>query len=124
MKKINRIEELQELILLLELKQVEDKILLKKEFKDTYEGLKPINLIKSTIHEFLNLPDLKGDFLDTSISLTTGYLSKKMIVGSSHNPFKQIIGNLIQMGVTNLISKNSQDIRMTIANLFKKRKNG
>ena len=36
------------------------------------------------------------------------------MVGSTLNPLKQIIGTVLQFGITNLISKNSNDIKTSI----------
>lgn len=111
MEKITNTIELNAAILLLENKQTEEGFLLKEQFKITYEGLKPANLIRSTFKELVTAPDFKEDLLNTSISLAAGYFSKKLAIGSTNNPFKQILGSFLQMGVTSIVSKNSDDIR-------------
>jgi len=111
MEKITNITELNAAILLLENKQYEEELLLKEQFKITYESLKPLNFIRSTFKELVTAPDFKEDLLNTSISLAVGYFSKKLAVGSTNNPFKQILGNFLQMGVTSIVSKNSDNIR-------------
>lgn len=111
MKRVSHIDELRESILLLEIKQVEEEALLREQFKLTYESLKPVNLIKSTLENLTDLPDLKASVIDTSVSLVAGFLSKKIMVGSSHNPFKEMFGSILQMGVTNLVSKNISNIK-------------
>ena len=111
MKKISPLDELRESILLLEIKQAEEEALLRAQFQLTYESLKPVNLIKNTLDEITDLPDFKGTLLDTSLSLVAGYVSKKLVIGSSHNPFKQMFGSILQMGVTNIVSKNITDIK-------------
>ncbi|PIQ14690.1 MAG: hypothetical protein COW67_12365 [Flavobacteriales bacterium CG18_big_fil_WC_8_21_14_2_50_32_9] len=111
MEKITNITELNAAILLLENKQYEEELLLKEQFKITYESLKPLNFIRSTFKELVTAPDFKEDLLNTSISLAVGYFSKKLAVGSTNNPFKQILGSFLQMGVTSIVSKNSDNIR-------------
>lgn len=111
MEKITNTIELNAAILLLENRQTEEGFLLKEQFKITYEGLKPANLIRSTFKELVTAPDFKEDLLNTSISLAAGYFSKKLAIGSTNNPFKQILGSFLQMGVTSIVSKNSDDIR-------------
>lgn len=118
MKKISSIAELQESILLLEIQQEYEVQLLKDQFKTTYESLKPINLIKDTLSELSDLSEFKENLLDTSLSLVAGYFSKKIIVGSSNNPFKQILGSLIQMGVTNIVSKNADSIKSVVSDFI------
>lgn len=118
MKKITSITELRENILLLEIKQANEKILLKEQFKTTYEGLKPVNLIKNTFNELIAAPYLKEGLFDTILSLAAGYLSKKAVVGSTNNPLKQILGTFLQMGITNIVSKNADEIKSSVMNLI------
>lgn len=108
---ITNITELNAAILLLENKQAQEAILLKEQFNLTYESIKPINFIRSTFKELVTAPDFKEDLLNTSISLAARYFSKKLAVGSTNNPLKQILGSFLQMGVTSVVSKNADDIR-------------
>ena len=118
MKKITSTEELRESILLLEAKQAYEGALLKEQFKITYESLKPANLIKNALNELTQAPDLKADLMGTTMSLAAGYLSKKMAIGSTSNPFKQVLGTLLQMGVTSIVSKNADGIKSAAMNLM------
>lgn len=118
MKKTSPNEQLQELINILEAKQAKEEALLIIQFKLTYESLKPISLIKSTIVELTSLSNLNGNFFDTAVSLVAGFISKKILIGSSHNPIKQIFGGLLQMGVTSFVSKNKDDIRTLIRKII------
>ena len=118
MSKITTTAELKEAIRLLEIQQKVEGALLKEQFKTTYESLKPVNLIGNTIKELIKSPDLKGDLLTTALSLGAGYLSKKAAVGNTANPLKQLLGTLLQMGVTSLVSKNSDTIKSIGSELF------
>jgi len=121
MEKITSVEELKKAILLLEIKQANEAVQLKEQLLVTYESLKPINLIKKIFTDITSSPDLKKDLLGTTLSLAAGYLSKKAAVGSTHNPIKQLLGTLLQLGVTNIVSKNSDGIKiigMKILNSF------
>lgn len=111
MSKITTIPELKEAIRLLEIEQKVEGALLKEQFKITYESLKPVNLIGSTIKELVTAPALKGDLLTTALSLAAGYISKKAIIGNTHNPLKQLLGTFLQMGVSSIVSKNSDTIK-------------
>lgn len=125
MQKITSITELKLAIALLEVKQVSDGNMLKEEFRSTAENLRPVNLIKNTLKELTTEPDLKGDLLNASISLAAGFLSKKVAVGNTNNPFKQILGTLLQMAVTSIVSKNADGIKSTastiLSSLFSKK---
>jgi hypothetical protein len=118
MGKISSIKELRESIRQLEIKQVEDERLLKEQFMVTYESLKPINLVKNSIKNLIESPDLKGGLFSTTLGLAAGYLTKKAAVGSTHNPLKQILGTLLQLGVTNAVAKNSDGIKSLMVTLI------
>lgn len=118
MPEITTIAELKEAIRLLEIEQKAEGALLKEQFKITYESLKPANLIGNTIKELIKSPELKGDLLTTALSLGAGYLSKKASVGNTANPLKQLLGTLLQMGVTSIVSKNSHAIKSIGSELF------
>ena len=118
MQKITGTIELKEMIRILEIKQVHQEILLKEQFKNTYESLKPANLIKRKFNELITAPDLKGDLLNIVLSVAAGYFSKKVIVGTTHNPLKQLLGSLLQMTVTDVVSKNADGIKSTFGHLL------
>ena len=126
MDKITSITELNQAILLLEAKQTLEGCMLKEQFKITYESLRPINLIKSTFNELTAAPEFNESLLNTSLSLVAGYLSKKLAIGSTNNPFKQVLGTILQMGVTSIVSKNTDEIKSgvqkIISIIFTKRK--
>lgn len=118
MKQINTLLELKQEIALLEIKQTENKIALKEQFKITYENLRPINLIKNTFKDLTASSDFKGNILNSTLGLGAGFLTKKVVFGATHNPFKQIIGTLLQLGVTNIIAKNGDDIKLSLLKMI------
>lgn len=117
MKKKYTIHDLQESILLLETKQLNEKNLLKEQFRLSFDSLKPINLIKDAFEDLTNLSGLKGNALDVSLSIATGYLSKKIVVGSSGNVFKNIFGSIVQVAVTSMALKNADEIKSMASRL-------
>ena len=84
-----------------------ERILLKDQFKNTVEGLKPINLIK----DMLNSSEVKNNLLNTTIGLTSGFIVKKAIVRSSENSMLKILGTIIGGGVANLVAKHPDEIK-------------
>jgi hypothetical protein len=117
MKKITPVQALKTSILALEIRQKEEGILLKEQLMITYESLKPVNLIKKTIKDLVEAPALKQDLAGAALSLAAGHISKK-IIGDTHNPFKQILGSLLQMGISSIVSNNSDGIRSGIGQLI------
>lgn len=86
MKKKNETDALNEAISLLENKQAHELKLLKEQFQVAYESLKPINIIKSTFREVTSSPEIKNNIVNNAIGLTTGYLSRKVLVGQHTIP--------------------------------------
>ena len=104
-------ERLKESIRLLEIKQEEEGKILKEQLRITYESLKPVNLIKSSLKEITSSVEVKNDLFGAIMSILSGYLTKRMVVGSESNVFMKLIGALLQFGVTGLIAKNADTIR-------------
>ena len=113
MNKINQTEALNKTIAALQEKKEIEFSLLKEQFKITYESLKPINLIKSTLANVASSPELKNNVLNNVIGLTTGYLSKKVILGKTRNPIKILLGSLFQFAIANVVSKHTESLKST-----------
>jgi len=107
MKKITERETLRETIILLQARQAAELQLLKTQLHSTYESLKPINLIKNTFQEITSSPDVKNSLVNNAIGLATGYLSKKVLIGATHNPFKKIVGALVEFSVASFVAKRA-----------------
>ena len=113
MNKINQTEALNKTIAALQKKKEIEFSLLKEQFQITYESLKPINLIKSTLANVASSPELKNNVLNNVIGLTTGYISKKVILGNTRNPIKILLGSLFQFAVANVVSKHTESLKST-----------
>ncbi|MFA5326862.1 MAG: hypothetical protein WC384_03655 [Prolixibacteraceae bacterium] len=108
---------LREAIHLLELQQEAEREILKEQLKETYESLKLVNLIKSSVNEITSSVELKNGFFELAISLLSGYLTKKMMVRAESKSFVKILGILIQYGVTSLVAQNTQLIKNLFSSL-------
>lgn len=118
MAKQSSIDSLKESIRLLEIRQVEEGLALKVQFKETFESLKPVNLIKNTINDLANSVEIKNSLFETIVSILTGYLTKKLMISSKSNPIMKILGALLQFGVTSLVAKNAESIRNYVMDLI------
>jgi hypothetical protein len=56
-------------------------------------------------------PNLVDNILGTTVGLATGYLSKKIVVGTSANLIKKLFGTVLQFGVTTLVAKHPEAIK-------------
>ncbi|MES2655474.1 MAG: hypothetical protein V4620_07795 [Bacteroidota bacterium] len=120
MSKLDSIIQLKENIALLERQKANDERMLKEHFKETIAAFSPANLVKSTFHDLVQAPDFKHDLKDAAMGLASGYLTKKILVGGSLNPVKQVAGTLLQMAITSLVSKNADGIKATATALVNK----
>ena len=112
MKKINQTEVLKETILLMKMKQAEELVQLKDQYHYTIESLKPLNLIKNAFGLIATSPEIKGNILSNLVGMTTGYLTKKVLLGSTHNPIKRILGTVLQFVITNVATKHSETSKL------------
>ncbi|KDN54541.1 hypothetical protein [Flavobacterium seoulense] len=78
---------------------------LKNQFDVTVQSFKPMNILKGTLDDLKQFPEVKSNIVQLATSLAGGYLSKKLLIGKSSSIFKKIAGYLLQYGVTNFISK-------------------
>ena len=108
MKNSNHTETLKEAIEILKLKQAEDLLELKDQYYYTYESLKPVNIIKNAFGQMAQSTEFKGNILSSALGMATGYLTKKVLIGSSHNPVKRVLGTLLQFVITNVVTKRTE----------------
>jgi hypothetical protein len=102
---------LQDSIQLLEEEQIIKRQQLKEQLTISYESLKPLNLLQAAIRDMSSSPDLGNNVLGSALGLASGYLSKKLFVGTSGNIMRKLIGSFIQLGVTNLVAKHPEAIK-------------
>ena len=120
MAKQNALSALKESIRLLEIRQDEEGKILKEQFKITYQSLKPVNLIKSSMKELASSFEIKNSLFETIFSILSGYFAQKFIVSSKSNVLMKILGVVMQFGVTNFVSKNTDEIRLFFSNLIER----
>lgn len=110
MKKENLDDFIKSEIYRLEIKQSLELTLLKTQLNTTFDKLKPINLLKDTITEVTESSELKNHLLNNVMGLLTGFISKKLMIGTTSNPIKNILGTLIEFVIANVVAKNSERI--------------
>ena len=105
-------------ISLLERKKSQEFKNLKEQLHNTYESMKPINLLKNTLEDITHSPEVKHDFTKAAIAMFTGYLIKKLVFKSSVNPLKILAGAAFQTFATNIAAKNSDKIKVAGISIF------
>jgi hypothetical protein len=111
MENITSIAGLKNAIQLLEAEQAVKGQILKEQFHNTYERLKPASLLKGTLKDIVSSPNLIENILGTTIGLATGYLTKKIVIGASGNLFRKLFGSVMQIGVTNAVAHHPDTIK-------------
>ena len=117
---INNVVQLREAIAILQAEKELNKKILLDQFHDTYDSLKPVNLIKSAFHKVTQLPDIANKVIATSAGLGAGVLSKKILVGNPTNIFKRIFGLVLELVVAGAVTKNADGIKRQGSELIKK----
>ena len=118
MQNITSIATLKNSILLLEAEQNIKEQLLKDQLFLTYESLKPVNLIRHTLKEISSSPYLIDNISGSAMGLLSGFLSRKIFVGTSGNLIKKLVGSVLQFGVTNIVAQNSDMIKSVGQNVL------
>jgi hypothetical protein len=108
MEPIYTIDALNQRIKLLEERQDTEWCAIKDHIEDVKENLKPLNLIRNTVEEINETVGFKSHLAQSAISIGIGYLAKRFIVGKGDSMFKGILGSIVQLIVTNLVSKPSE----------------
>jgi hypothetical protein len=111
MNNITSISEIRDAIVFLENEQEVKGQLLRQEFQETYEKLKPVNLLKSAVNNISSKPLLPLKLLGMTTGVGLGFLARKIVVGASGGIFRKIIGTILQLGVTNLIARHPAEIK-------------
>ena len=123
MEKQHTAESLKRMIAELEIKQKNESQLLKEQLDITISNFRPANIVKSLLKEFYSSENVLDEFINTAISVTSGFLTKKVVVGKSKNQLLKLLGLALQFGITTVIAKKfkslKEGINSFIARYFK-----
>ena len=111
---------LDEMIMVLEKKQARQLQLLKEDLLVTYENLQPLNMIKNAFTSVQSSPDLKSTLINNIIGIGTGFISKKLLIGATHNPVKKLFGTLLEFAVASFVSKHPDGIKAAGKNILQR----
>ena len=111
MRTITSSEELRRSIQELELERAVKEQLLREQFMDTYESLRFINLLKSSLKKSIGSSAEVTDIAGMALGMASGYISKKIFIGTSGNPFRKLMGSVLQLGVMSYVSKHPYGLK-------------
>lgn len=108
MENIHSSTDLDATILRLERRQREEGKLVREQFQEAYESIRPINLIKNTVREAAASHELTGNLATISVNLVGGYLAQALFAGVSNKPVKKLLSKVVILGITQAIANNPQ----------------
>jgi hypothetical protein len=111
-------ESLRDEIHALEIRQSEEGRLVKEQLLISYENLKPINILKSIVKDVYSSDNYTQDFMEIVAGMTSGFVTKKLIIGRSENPLLKLIGLAVQFGMTTLVAKKFNAIKDSAMNFL------
>lgn len=118
MEQIKTQHDLRAAILRLELQQAEEGKALKEQFQAAYNSVTPANIILNTLKDLGDSNFVKDGFLNTTVGLGTGYLSKMVFQGVVNSPIKKLLGSALMFGITNIVAKNPDTIKAMAKKIF------
>ena len=118
MNKPKATELLEERIKLLETQQAEARQAFRQQLAETGNSLRPSSIIRNMVSGSASDEEVKAPFLDSAIGLATGFVAKKLLLGSVHNPITKIAANLIQAGVSAYVAKHPEAIKNIASKLM------
>jgi hypothetical protein len=111
MENIKSSAELKSAIQNLEAEQTFHKQLLKDQFFIVHESLKPANLIRNTFNDIASSSSLTNNIMGAAVGLATGFVTKKIALGLPGSILKKLLGILLQVGVTDVVTHNPDSVK-------------
>lgn len=120
MENIQNAADLKAAIAELTIQRATDLFLLKEEFLVTKEKFKLSNIIKSGFKEVTSTPNIATNIMNAAVGLTTGFVTKKILIGKTINPLKKMLGMLMEVFVANKVMSNADTLKSVGSVLLKK----
>ncbi|MEP6711042.1 MAG: hypothetical protein ABJA37_01435 [Ferruginibacter sp.] len=123
---INNSQELELAIIELEKRKVVQQSILMSHFHETYESLKPVNLLKAAFHKVTEPGGTRATLLKAAGGIGVGLLTKNLLIGKSTSAVGSLVRNAIRLTASNTVYNNADKIKAygtaIFNNLFKKHK--
>lgn len=87
-----------------------------KELKLHMKGTNQNGVLADNVKKVSNelcFADLKKMAVTAIVSISAGYISKKIVIGSTKNPVKILIGELFRIGITGMVAKMMNSAKQT-----------
>lgn len=120
MENIQNTTDLKAAIAKLTIEQATDLFLLKEEIRLIKEKFKLSNIIKSGFKEVTSSPGLPANLFKAAMGLSTGFLTKKILIGKTINPVKNLLGKILEVFVATKVTGNADTLKAIGSVLLKK----
>jgi hypothetical protein len=117
---INNATDLRASIKQLEQQTDKQKEKLAGQFHDTYNRMKPLNILKSSLNKLVHSPDLVDNIVNTGMGVGLSLLTKKLVIGKSAGILRKLVGAAMELGVANMVSKKAAPVKLGALNLLSK----
>ena len=114
----DKLIKLNEFIIQIEKKWSMQLHLLKEQFHTVCQSITSSNVIKNSFRHTDTLPVVKSNLLNNAIGIGIGFLSKKVLIGSSNKPQKRLIGLIVQFAVAHIFFNQYGGIQSITKNLY------
>ena len=111
--------ELRDNIRLLEERRSVQRQLLKEEFSEVVESLKPSNIIKNSLSGIASSPHVMRNIIVGVMGVTAAYFSRKRLKKVKNNPVRKIMATVIQAGFASLLAVKGEVIKEKVYLIFK-----
>jgi hypothetical protein len=102
---------LKDAIQMMEVEQGIQAQLFKDQLLLTVDSMRPVNVLRSTLHDISSSPKLIDNILGLTMGITSGFLTNKIFVGASGNLVRKLLGSVLQFGVTNAVAQHPDTIK-------------
>lgn len=105
----------------LEVQQKQEGKELKEQLLATYQSMRLVNVIKSSLREVVESQEIREDLLSLTIIQTqnlVGKLLKKMLNANEETPVKTLLVTLVQAGISNLVANGFERFKCYLESLF------
>jgi hypothetical protein len=120
MNTINSAILLKEAIVELEIKKKEQGQAVKEQFNAIKENLRPANIIRKTIDEVATSPKLRLSLMGALVGLGAAYFSRKLVIGKSASTFRNILGSVLQLGISAVVASKPGVLQSIGQNIAKR----
>jgi hypothetical protein len=84
---------------------------LREEGSRALEIIRPVRLLQNTVNGIAMSPRLLDNIIGTAMGLATGFISKRLFIGSSGSLIRKLLGSVLQLGITTAAAHNTNFIQ-------------